>query len=184
MIDLAAEGILLRTGDLIISFLALLASWAVIIFLLKERSEKNRPYMQVSFEPIRSTLACIVLKNIGNSPIEMKSLKFSEGFIRQLPLSKQQRLLGKENAKIAIYPNRQWVISFDVNVFDILNKFQSKVVEIEYVYTKLGANKKFTEKTTIDFREYSGLLVYTSELWELKSSVDKLTSVLKKSTRK
>ncbi len=32
--------------DSVISILALIASWVTIFFLLKERSEKNRPYMQ------------------------------------------------------------------------------------------------------------------------------------------
>ena len=48
--------------DSVISILALIASWVTIFFLLKERSEKNRPYMQISFELVRSTLACIVLR--------------------------------------------------------------------------------------------------------------------------
>lgn len=46
--------------DSLISALALIASWITIFLLLKERAEKNRPYMQVSFELIRGSLACIV----------------------------------------------------------------------------------------------------------------------------
>ncbi len=34
--------------DSVISILALIASWVTIFFLLKERSEKNRPYMQIT----------------------------------------------------------------------------------------------------------------------------------------
>lgn len=60
--------------DSVISILALIASWVTIFFLLKERSEKNRPYMQISFELVRSTLACIVLRNVGTVPLEVKSL--------------------------------------------------------------------------------------------------------------
>ena len=33
--------------DSVISILALIASWVTIFFLLKERSEKNRPYIDV-----------------------------------------------------------------------------------------------------------------------------------------
>ena len=51
--------------DSLISALALIASWITIFLLLKERAEKNRPYMQVSFELIRGSLACIVIRNTG-----------------------------------------------------------------------------------------------------------------------
>lgn len=42
--------------DSLISALALIASWITIFLLLKERAEKNRPYMQVSFELIQRKL--------------------------------------------------------------------------------------------------------------------------------
>ena len=58
--------------DSVISVLALIASWVTIFFLLKERSEKNRPYMQISFELVRSTLACVVLRNVGTVPLEVR----------------------------------------------------------------------------------------------------------------
>lgn len=60
--------------------------------LLKERSEKNRPYMQISFELVRSTLACIVLRNVGTVPLEVKSLTFNETFTKQLQTKTQERL--------------------------------------------------------------------------------------------
>ena len=52
--------------DTIIAFFALVAAWITIAFLLVERHEKNRPYLQISFELVRSTLACIVLRNTGS----------------------------------------------------------------------------------------------------------------------
>ncbi len=153
--------------DTIISFSALLIT---IFVLLKERHEKNRPYIQISFELIRSSLACIVLKNTGSTPLEVKSLKFNQNFIKQLPLKKQEQLLKKQETNVAIFPNRQLVISFDVNIFDIINKFQYKSVEIQYSYTKLCKRKKYTENVVIDFDEYSGMLLYLSELDEFKKA--------------
>ena len=81
--------------DSVISILALIASWVTIIFLLKERSEKNRPYMQILFELVRSTLACVVLRNVGTVPLEVKSLTFSETFTKQLQKKTQERLKRK-----------------------------------------------------------------------------------------
>ena len=135
--------------DTIIAFFALVAAWITIAFLLVERHEKNRPYLQISFELVRSTLACIVLRNTGSCPLEIKSLEFSKIFTQQL--------------------------STDVYVFDILKKFEVKEVEINYCYSKTGKYKrKYKEKISIDFEEYRGILDYISELDEFKNSVDKL----------
>lgn len=167
--------------DIIISLLALIASWITIAFLLIERQEKNRPYLQISFELVRSTLACIVLRNTGSCPLEIKSLAFSQSFTQQLSSKVQDRLNKKNKTSIAVFPNRQWVISFDVNVFEILNEFEEKEIEITYCYSKIGkCKRKYKEKISIDFEEYRGILNYISELDEFKNSVDILNkSVLK-----
>ena len=160
--------------DSVISVLALIASWITIFFLVKERSEKNRPYMQISFELVRSTLACIVLRNVGTVPLEVKSLTFNETFAKQLQAKTQERLKKKESTSIVIFPNQKWVISFDTNVFNIINDFEEKTVRIGYEYCKYGKNKSYTEKIAIDFSEYSGFLNYISEVDEFKNSVDNL----------
>ena len=150
--------------DTIIAFFALVAAWITIAFLLVERHEKNRPYLQISFELVRSTLACIVLRNTGSCPLEIKSLEFSKNFTQQLSPEVQERLNKKSKTNIAVFPNRQWVISFEV-----------KEVEINYCYSKTGKYKrKYKEKISIDFEEYRGILDYISELDEFKNSVDKL----------
>lgn len=136
---------------------------------------KSPPLLQISFELVRSTLACIVLRNTGSCPLEIKSLEFSKNFTQQLSPEVQERLNKKSKTNIAVFPNRQWVISFDVNVFDILKKFEVKEVEINYCYSKTGKYKrKYKEKISIDFEEYRGILDYISELDEFKNSVDKL----------
>lgn len=161
--------------DTIISFGALIAAWITIAFLLIERHEKNRPYLQISFELVRSTLACIILRNTGTCPLEIKSLKFNDGFINQLSSEVQIRLKNKAETNITVFPNRQWVISFDVNVFNIIKDFKEKKVEIHYVYSKRGTHRKcYAESIMIDFEEYKGILNYISDLDEFKKSVDNL----------
>lgn len=160
--------------DSVISVLALIASWITIFFLLKERSEKNRPYMQISFELVRSTLACVVLRNVGTVPLEVKSLTFNENFIKQLQEKTQKRLKKKETTSIVIFPGQKWVISFDTNVFNIINDFDEKTVRIDYKYYKYGEKKPYDEKIEIDFSEYGGFLDYISEVDEFKNSVDNL----------
>ena len=68
-----------------INILSVVAAWITIWFLLRERSEQNRPYLQVSFELIRSNLTCVVLRNTGNVPLSVKELQFDREFIEQLP---------------------------------------------------------------------------------------------------
>lgn len=160
--------------DSVISALALIASWITIFFLLKERSEKNRPYMQISFELVRSTLACVVLRNVGTVPLEVKSLTFNDSFTKQLQEKTQKRLKKKETTSIVIFPGQKWVVSFDTNVFNIINDFDEKTVRIDYKYYKYGKKKPYDEKIEIDFSEYGGFLGYISEVDEFKNSVDNL----------
>lgn len=160
--------------DSVISILALIASWVTIFFLLKERSEKNRPYMQISFELVRSTLACVVLRNVGIVPLEVKSLMFNETFTKQLQTKTQERLKKKESTSIVIFPGQKWIISFDTNVFNIINDFEEKTVKIDYRYFKYGKKKTYDDKIEIDFSEYAGFLDYISEVDEFKNSVDNL----------
>ena len=130
--------------DSVISVLALIASWVTILFLLKERSEKNRPYMQISFELVRSTLG-----NVGTVPLEVKGLTFNENFTKQLQEKTQKRLKKKESTSIVIFPGQKWIVSFDTNVFNIINDFEEKTVRIGYEYCKYGKNKSYTEKIAI-----------------------------------
>ena len=63
---------------------------------------------------------------------------------------------------------------------NIINSFKQKSLKVEYEY--LAHNKrhrKYIESTTIDFEDYSGFLVYISELDEFKNSVDKLHDTVK-----
>ena len=88
--------------DSLISALALIASWITIFLLLKERAEKNRPYMQVSFELIRGSLACIVIRNTGSVPLEkLRKMRLQPDFVRQLPDKTQQRIAKKEKTWIS-----------------------------------------------------------------------------------
>ena len=81
--------------DSVISVLALIASWITIYFLLKERTEKNRPYMQVSFELVRGALACLVIRNTGTVPLELKSIELQTDFLAQLSAKAQERITQK-----------------------------------------------------------------------------------------
>ena len=161
--------------DSLISALALIASWITIFLLLKERAEKNRPYMQVSFELIRGSLACIVIRNTGSVPLELRKMRLQPDFVRQLPDKTQQRNAKKENLNITIFPEQKWVLGLDISVTNIINSFKQKSLKVEYEYlTHNKRHRKYIESTVIDFEDYGGFLLYISELDEFKNSVDKL----------
>lgn len=165
-----------------ISAICALISVIAVLILVKERIEKNRPYLQISFELLRSTLTCIVIRNVGNVPLTVKSILF-DSFITQLSPETIVRLEKLKIIDINIFPNNKLVISFDNNVFEIINKFSLKKVTIDYNYTKLGKKKVFKENITIDFEQYSSMLLYLSELDEFKQSTDKIVKSLNKITQ-
>ena len=66
-----------------------------IIVLFIERGETKRPYVEVSFELVRSTLACLVIRNVGRVPVELKSMTFNDCFIQQLSPEKTEILKNK-----------------------------------------------------------------------------------------
>lgn len=167
--------------DTIIHILSVLAAWITIGFLLVERYKDRRPYLQISFELVRSQLTCIVFRNVGKCPLEVSSIKFSEEFVKQLPEKTQERVARLEKSELTIFPNQFCIFPLDVLTSTINNDYAIKEVTIDYKYKKLGKRRnKYYEPTTIDFSQYGTMLVYVSEIDELKGSVDSLIVEAKK----
>ena len=159
-------------GDLI-SLVALIGSWITIILLLKDKMENNRPYLQISFELIKSNLTCLVIRNFGKTPLKLTNIHYDEEFIKQLPESEQKYLNNKIDDLI-IFPGNKWIVCLGVIVPEILTKFNKKKLEINYSYSKIKSKKEYKESTIIDFDQYSRFLVYISEIDELKQVNQKI----------
>ncbi len=155
-----------------INILSVVAAWITIWFLLRERSEQNRPYLQISFELIRSNLACVVLRNTGNVPLSVKELQFDRGFIEQLPERDKKGLEHNKIDNLIIFPGKQWIICLGVIIPEILEKYDKKVLKLDYTYSRLKRKKKYVETSEIDFEQYGRCLVYISDIDELRQ-VDK-----------
>lgn len=167
--------------DTIIQIFSVVAAWITIIYLLVERKDKERPYLQVSFELVRSSLACLVIRNVGDCPLEVSSIKLSDEFVKQLPQKTQERVANLEQCEMKIFPKRFYVFSLDIITGTILNDYNIKKVRIDYKYKKLGKyRRKYKEHSTIDFSQYATMLIYISEIDELKGSVDNLLGEVKK----
>ena len=169
-------------SDVMSTFLSFAAILVTIILWQKERYDRNCPHMQISFELVRSTLACLTLRNVSEVPLEVKSLVYNDDFTTQLPEKVQKRLKKMSETNIAIFPGQKWVVSFDVNVFEILNKYEVQTVGIQYEYCRYGKKKRYKETIQIDFSEYSSMLVYISDVDEFKNSVDRLEKTVKRLT--
>lgn len=161
-----------------VSILSVVAAWFTIWFLLKERAENNRPYLQITFELVRSSMVCLVIRNVGKPPLSVKELILDD-FIEQLDTRDCSRLKNNGISDLRIFPNKQWVISFGVTTFDVINKFENKAVNVECIYSKINKKKKYREKICIDFEQYKPFMVYISEIDELRAESKKTTQKLK-----
>lgn len=109
-----------------IALFSLFAAWITIVLLLKDKFESKRPYLQITFELVRDNLTCIVLRNVGNVPLEIKKLNLDESFVKQLPKGEQEGLLNNNISKMKIFPNKQWIICLGVIVPEILERYEKK----------------------------------------------------------
>ena len=153
----------------LLAIVSIITSFITTLFLLKEKIENSRPYLQVTFELIRDNLACIVLRNVGTTPLTIKKFELDNEFVAQLPINEQNNLNKNKITNMNIFPNKKWILCLGVIIPDILENYNKKDLKVVYTYTKLNKNKTYTETSEIDFQQYSKFLVYISEIDELKS---------------
>ena len=117
-------------GD-IISLVALIGSWITIFILLKDKHNENRPYLQVTFELVKSNLTCVVLRNVGKVPLVLTHIHYNEDFINQLDERDRRYLNDNTVNNLTIFPGKEWIICLGVIVPDILNKFELKKLKVK-----------------------------------------------------
>lgn len=161
-----------------ISAVCSIISLLAIVILLVERFERKRPYLQVSFELLKSSLVCIVIRNIGETPAILRQISLDENFVQQLPPLGQENVKGRDNLNISIHPKQQWVLCLDVITQEVL-EYQNTKLNIQLKYTSKGhSRKQYIESETVNFNDYSGFLVYISEIDELRNEVRNLVGTL------
>ena len=166
-----------------VSAICSVISLITIIILLVERGEKKRPYLQVSFELVRSSLVCLVIRNVGETPAQLKELKFNADFVKQLPPNAQKSATDRTDLNISIHPKQQWVLCLDVITPNVL-QYENTQLEISFTYAAKGKRiRKYKDTEIINFNDYSGFLVYISEVDELRDEVKKLTQAIKSITK-
>ena len=58
--------------------------------------------------------------------------------------------------------------------------YENTKLEISYVYSAKGKKKKYKECEVVEFKDYSGFLVYISEMDEMRGEIKKLGATLEK----
>lgn len=162
-----------------ISAFCAIVSLIAIFVLVKERMEKQRPYLQVSFELVRSSLVCLAIRNVSDVPAKLKGINFNPSFVEQLPLKARERAKNRNDLNVSVYPGQKWIICLDEIAPTVIN-YQNTRLDITILYDEKGKNEKeksrpkFVEKETVEFNDYSGFLVYISEIDELAVAIGKL----------
>lgn len=156
-----------------VSAVCSVVSLVAIVILLKERKEKQRPYLQVSFELVKSNLVCLVIRNVGETPAKLREVKFNPKFVEQLPPGGKKHAEDRSGLNISIYPKQRWTLCLNVITPEVLT-YQNTQLEVTFTYSSSGKKKRFTETETIEFTDYSGFLVYISEIDELRGEIKKL----------
>ena len=170
-------------ASLVVSIIALIAPLSSWCLVLKERCEKRRRYIQITYENVRSNLACIVLRNTGNIPLEVHGLTLNDSFTNQLTPKIQDRLKRIQLSSFMIPAGQKFIISFEVTVDLIIETYNEKKVKIEYECSQYEAywpfNIRIRRKTEIDFVLYGPFLTYISDVDELKNSVNAIGKSIK-----
>ena len=166
----------------VISACCSVISLIAILILLIERSEKTRPYLQATFELVRSNLLFVTIKNVGSVPAVLKGITFNDEFVQQMDEKSKEKLKNNESMNLTIFPSQRWIIPLNIPSSEIYTKVHH-VLNIELKYSKSQKKKaKYLEKNEINFDDYKNFLVYISEMDELTREIKALNSILKKQT--
>lgn len=141
----------------------------VILLLMDKNNEKN-PILKISFELVRSTLACLKFQNLGKVDLELLSFKVNEEFIPIIPDKNRIAVSSLNNTQILITSGQSWILNLGITITDVINSYTSDVV-LSYEYRKVGKDKIFKDKMTINFKNYSHFMVYISEIDEINSTL-------------
>lgn len=163
----------------IISAVCSIISLIAIIILLIERAEKTRPYLQATFELIKSNLVCITIKNVGSVPAVLKEISFNDEFVQQMSEESKRHLKNNESMNLTIFPLYRWIISLNVTTPEIFKK-DCHTLKLQLKYSKSQKKKaKYSETTEINFDDYQTFMIYISETDELTKGINKMTEEIK-----
>ena len=174
-----------------LTFFILRANRAAVGAMREQMADQNRPFVAVTVQVRMGTpVLQLLIRNVGRSPAQNLRLRLDRNFF-QFGEQGENRNLAKQSAysqSIDCLPPMSELL-FDLGMgFEIFasgadpticpHTFQ---VSAEYEYGK----NKYSEKTHVDLRPYSGTSVpkhpVVEELERVRQAIDKLTATVKQS---
>ena len=116
---------------------------------------------------------------LGNALLRVSSIKLSEEFVKQLPQKLRSVLLALKNQKLRFSQSAFMFFHWTLLLEQLLRIIISKIDNRLQIQKAWQVPQKYKEQTTIDFSQYATMLIYISEIDELKGSVDNLLKEVK-----
>ncbi|MCC8195216.1 MAG: hypothetical protein LIO49_00135 [Ruminococcus sp.] len=132
-----------------------------VIVVIAEWKDTHRPHLQATFDLVRGSQACIVIKNVGNVPAYLTSLSFNRDFVEQLDCGGQEHLKDRGNLQMTLFPQQQWILPLTTTTSKIF-EFSSRTLVVSMIYSysdvkwwQLRRKKPFKETSIINFDDYA-----------------------------
>jgi len=167
-----------------IVLMIILNMWLIVpvVILILERAKEREPKLKISFELIRSSLLCLVFRNLGSNELEVLSVTFDESFINQLNKKDMENLKSMQDTEILISNKQRWVLNLGITVFEIIGKYKNKTLKLNYSYRKVGCQKIFKDNLEINFNNYGHFMLYVSELDEINNTLKEISKKINDNT--
>ena len=145
----------------------------------RQFEEINRPQIDVSIEVIRNGLTTIKIENTGKRYARNVQVILNKEFIEQISdKDEAERLIKLSETSYNLGINEKWYACVCVcHKMHMLGKVPLVAI---VSYTSNDCDKNFTETFTIDFSQYTWMLLYNSPLDEIQKHQNIQAEALKK----
>lgn len=125
----------------------------IVFFMFKEKNERDRPHLSVTFEPA-NTVGSFVIRNTGSIPATLQSIRFNNSFSDQLRASVQKQLTALQVTDKKIAPGDSIVINLGEPVFYLCAGLDVKTCIISYAYSEAGRRKLYKDIVRLELCDY------------------------------
>ena len=154
---------------------ALYALLTIIIILQNKKNREliERPYL-IAYLAQKKDSICIVFSNTGRKP----------GLVRHITIDDENSILYSYNkdtleylksCNILFAPGQEWVLPlYKTNTSDMHEK-----VYINIQYAEILNEQQYSDRYLIDFDSYKGMLLYSTDLDEVRKTLNNTNKILK-----
>lgn len=161
---------------------------AVIISLIalwistSEYFNRRSPHLDIVFAG-PSGIACIALKNTGETSLIIKHLTICDDFIKSLPSTSNKKLIeGKLLENVTLLPNECQLFNLGaISTANLMQDVEICDLVISCVFSRVGGRREYQIKNKkLDFRGYGNFLVEANIADQLKQTNKLLDRIYQK----